>query len=536
MSRDASWTQGWLRRLRAEHRTMLLAAGLASAVTTGGSVLLLGLSGSFIAGAAVAGAGGAAAVTAFNYLLPSAGIRALAILRTAGRYGERLASHTAALEAMAALRAGLFQRLVSAPPQNAMALSNGEASARLIQDVDALEIHFVALSANPAAVVAITAGTGLVAFLNGPAVLVLLAGVAGQTLAGRWLSQRYSRAQGAAGQAALGQLKGRLSALTAAAPELACYDYQDEAVDLVMQADAVMAVSRRDSSRGDAILAGLQAVMSGLVAVGVLVCATHAPVATAALAVFAALGAMDGAAGLLRAFDRQGAFDAAVQRLDEVAPTPTGPDQLSGLPAGGPAFHLPSGDINLASGARVALVGPSGCGKTQIVERLLALRPDPDHTVRFGGEPVERLSPLHLRAQFAYAPQDAMALSGTVRDNLLLGRADATEADLWQVLHLAVLDQRVTALPKGLDTWVGEAGEALSGGERKRLSVARALLRTAAWLVLDEPSEGLDATTEALLVERLRAHLDATGQGLILISHRLPPLALCSERISVSPG
>ena len=76
----------------------------------------------------------------------------------------------------------------------------------------------------------------------------------------------------------------------------------------------------------------------------------------------------------------------------------------------------------------------------------------------------------------------------------------------------------------------------MSGGERKRLSVARALLRTAAWLVLDEPSEGLDATTEALLVERLRAHLDATGQGLILISHRLPPLALCSERISVSPG
>ena len=86
-----------------------------------------------------------------------------------------------------------------------------------------------------------------------------------------------------------------------------------------MQADAVMAVSRRDSSRGDAILAGLQAVMSGLVAVGVLVCATHAPVATAALAVFASVGAMDGAAGLLRAFDRQGAFDAAVQRLDEVA-------------------------------------------------------------------------------------------------------------------------------------------------------------------------------------------------------------------------
>jgi ATP-binding cassette subfamily C protein CydC len=245
---------------------------------------------------------------------------------------------------------------------------------------------------------------------------------------------------------------------------------------------------------------------------------------------------MDGAAGLLRAFERQGACDAAVQRLDEVAPTPTGLDQLSSLPAGGPAFHLPSGDINLASGARVALVGPSGCGKTQIVERLLALRPDPDHTVRFGGEPVERLSPLHLRAQFAYAPQDAMALSGTVRDNLLLGRADATEADLWQVLHLAVLDQRVTALPKGLDTWVGEAGEALSGGERKRLSVARALLRTAAWLVLDEPSEGLDATTEALLLERLRARLDATGQGLILVSHRLPPLALCSERISVSSG
>ena len=136
------------------------------------------------------------------------------------------------------------------------------------------------------------------------------------------------------------------------------------------------------------------------------------------------------------------------------------------------------------------------------------------------------------RPAFAHAPQDATLIAGTVRANLALAGAHP-EAALWDALADAALEARVRALPLGLDTWIGENGERLSGGERRRLSLARALLRDAPWLLLDEPTEGLDATTEALVVRRLDARLERTGQGLILVSHRAAPRALCDQQLPI---
>jgi ATP-binding cassette subfamily C protein CydC len=124
-------------------------------------------------------------------------------------------------------------------------------------------------------------------------------------------------------------------------------------------------------------------------------------------------------------------------------------------------------------------------------------------------------------------------IAGTVRANLALAGTRADEA-LWDALADAALEARVRALPQGLDTWIGENGERLSGGERRRLSLARALLRDAPWMLLDEPTEGLDAATEALIVERLDARLKRTGQGLILVSHRPAPRALCDLRLPIA--
>ncbi|MFY8210995.1 MAG: amino acid ABC transporter ATP-binding/permease protein, partial [Caulobacter sp.] len=136
--------------IRAQKRQRAAGLRLAalSAVTVGAaSTLLLGLSGWFIVASAAAGAAGLAAAHAFNVLLPSAGIRFLAILRTAARYGERLSGHAAALRALAAIRPAVFESLAAAPPAESLALSRGEASARLVQDVDAIETRFVRLSA-----------------------------------------------------------------------------------------------------------------------------------------------------------------------------------------------------------------------------------------------------------------------------------------------------------------------------------------------------------------------------------------------------
>jgi len=95
------------------------------------------------------------------------------------------------------------------------------------------------------------------------------------------------------------------------------------------------------------------------------------------------------------------------------------------------------------------------------------------------------------------------------------------------------LDARVRRLPRGLQTWIGDGGEVLSGGERRRLSLARAYLRPAPWLLLDEPTEGLDAATEARLLEALDRRLRRTGQGAVIVSHRPAPLVLCPVRFTL---
>jgi ATP-binding cassette, subfamily C, bacterial CydC len=138
--------------------------------------------------------------------------------------------------------------------------------------------------------------------------------------------------------------------------------------------------------------------------------------------------------------------------------------------------------------------------------------------------------PATLRAIFAWAPQDAALIAGTVRDNLRLADGHANEDRLWQVLQDAALDTVVRALPQGLDTWLGEDGARLSGGERRRLSLARAYLGDAPWLLLDEPGEGLDAAVADDVARRLDARLKRTGQGLILVSHRPVLSALCERQ------
>ena len=129
------------------------------------------------------------------------------------------------------------------------------------------------------------------------------------------------------------------------------------------------------------------------------------------------------------------------------------------------------------------------------------------------------------------APQDAGLISGTLRENLRLGDPQATDTTLWSALDEACLADKVRALPQGLDTWIGESGVRLSGGERRRLCLARAYLRPAPWLLLDEPTEGLDAATEAAVIAALELRLDRTEQGVIIVSHRPGPLALCPLRL-----
>jgi ATP-binding cassette subfamily C protein CydC len=510
--------------------SILCAVGVGAA-----STLLLGLSGWFITASAVAGLAGLATAQAFNVLLPGATIRLLAIIRTAARYGERLSGHTAALRGLAAIRPVLFASLAAAPSREALALSGGEASARLVQDVDAVETRFVRLSAPWGAGAATLAGTGLAA-LSGwaPALAILAAALAALWIA-RCLSDRLSASAGARIQTRLGALKEAAAGLSAASPELRAFGLEAWADQRLAEQGAALDQARLEAARARGWIALSQAAIQGLAAAAAIALAAPAGAALAAMAGLAAVMAVDGLSAVVAAFDQDGAADQAARRLDNLLRHTPGQAETTARPTTAAPTLTLLGE-RLAPGERVAILGPSGSGKTTLLEGLLALRPCEPGTLQLDGQDLSALVPQAARTAFALAPQDAALMAGTVAQNLRLAAPEATDTELWAVLHDAGLDARIAAAPLGLNTWLGDNGERLSGGERRRLSLARALLRPAPWLLLDEPTEGLDAETEALVMDRLSARLERTGQGLLLVSHRPALLALCERQIRMGPA
>jgi ATP-binding cassette subfamily C protein CydC len=527
---SASPLQTLIRAQRRKQGEAVLLAALGAAVVGAASTLLLGLSGWFITGAALAGAAGLTAAQAFNVLLPSATIRLLAILRTGARYLERLSGHAAALRALAAIRPVLFASLAAAPPVEALALSSGEASARLVQDVDAIETRFVRLSAPWGAGAAALSGVVLGALAGWAPALAILLSAGAAILAARFLARRLSAPAGREIQTRMGALKDAAAGLAAAAPELRAYGLEAWAGEALATRARTVDEARLDAARAKGWIAFSQTTILGVgVALAVALAAPAGP-ALAALAGLAAAMAVEGVAGLANAFDQDGAADEAAYRLDAV---------LRHAPAAASALCLTAPSLLLLGqtfqpGERIAILGPSGVGKTTLLERLLALRPVATGEIALGGADLARLNAAVARAAFAHAPQDAALIAGSARDNLRLAAPDASDEDLWAALRDAGLEDRIRSAPGRLDAWLGDNGERLSGGERRRLSLARAYLRPAPWLLLDEPTEGLDAATEALVLERLAARLDRTGQGVVLVSHRPAPVAICSRRLAPS--
>ncbi|MBJ7511642.1 ATP-binding cassette domain-containing protein [Brevundimonas sp.] len=514
---------------RQAQRGRLRIAAAGGAVVAVAATCLLGLSGWFITSAALAGIAGSAAVQAFNYMVPSATIRLLAILRTGARYIERVSGHEAALKALARLRPQLFDALASAPPSRALALASGEASARLVQDVDAVQTLFVRLSA-PWALGAGAASAALLAGLASPwAGALLLASMALCAAGALLIARRLAAPAGQAVQIAVGRLKDRLAALEAVSPELKAYGLDRWAATQAAEAAADLDQAQVALTQAGGWMAAWQAVVTGAAVAAVVPATLGASLPLTALAALAAVMGVESVAGLVGALQQNGAAEEAARRLEALpsalhpnrAPVSVAPTLV--LQADGAALHPP---------ARLGLIGPSGAGKTTLIERLIGLRDAQPGEARLGDIDVADLTPEDRRPLFAYAAQDVRLIDGTVRENLLLA-GPADDDALWRALDDAALAERLRADPAGLDARIGPNGERLSGGERRRLGLARAYLRPAAWLVLDEPTEGLDPATEAQVLKALDRRLKQAGQGLILVSHRSAPTQLCDRTIRV---
>ena len=507
-----------------------IALGFAAALAAGvGGLILLALSGWFLTAAALAGGSGAAAVAAFNYLIPAAAIRGLAVVRTAARYGERLWSHEAALHALAGMRAALFARLAHADGRSAPDLSGGDASARLIGDIAALEDLVVRRPGIPAAFGTMLVGLAAVALAGWLAALMLVAVLALLLAALARLPVRLSAAPAAEAAAATAELRRMLVDYAAARSEIITYGLADRVTALlVAQADR-LDNAQRQLARIEAASSGLLILGSAAAAAATLLVSTASAPLTA-LAMLAATASIEAVAAIARSSAREAAVTEGTERLRVLLALPV-PQGKDAPPAAAP-LPIGLGQAPFAPASRIALVGPSGSGKTRVIEALAGLRA-PAHGLSLGGKELAALSEADIRAQIALAPQEPMLIAGTVADNLRLARPGIDAPAMEQALRTAQLWNRIARMPHGLDTMLGEDGGVLSGGERKRLSLARALLAGRPWLLLDEPTEGLDIATEAALVTALYAWLETTGTGLLIASHRPAPLALATQQVPV---
>jgi ATP-binding cassette subfamily C protein CydC len=185
-------------------------------------------------------------------------------------------------------------------------------------------------------------------------------------------------------------------------------------------------------------------------------------------------------------------------------------------------FALRDVSLRVAAGQRVAVIGQTGAGKSTLAHLMVRFWDPLNGTIRIGSEDIRRFSESDLRKNVSLVSQKAHLFSTSLRDNLQVGKSGANDADLWQALDAVHLSEFVRTLPRGLDTWVGESGRLLSGGQARRLALARAILWNAPIWVLDEPTEGLDVVTERLILDSLFAH--TCGKTVLLITHRLTDL------------
>lgn len=512
---------------------------------------LMAVSGWFIAAMAVAGAGG----VIINYYTPAAAIRAFAILRSGGRYGERIVTHEATLRGLAGLRAWLFRRLIPLAPARLSALRSGELFARLRADIDALE-HFYLAVLVPAVVALLTVAAGLIVCLLvlpvATPVLLLGALSAGVLLPMRMQRRAaYDAAQTVRETAALRGLL--LDALRGHAELLAWGGVSAHTARIDALAARVDARRTRlellQAMTGGAV--GLFAQLTVLAVLVLALAAAHRGTLAPPLAVMLSLltlASFEVVAPLSEALAQWQATLVAGARVFELADTPppfVEPVSCAPLPpapaivfenaslryAEDAPWALDGVDLVLPPGARVAVVGASGAGKSSLLAALLKLYPVQKGRVLFGGQPVQALQGDVLRRHIAVIAQRPVLFNLSLRENLLLAAPEADAGKLERAVGTAQLGRFVASLPAGYDTLLGEGGALVSGGEARRIAIARALLQDAPVLVLDEPTEGLDART----ARDLYAALDAAARNrtLLLITHRLAGLAHLVEEVVV---
>jgi len=486
-----------------------------------------------------------------------AAVEVLAFLRGPLRYAERLVGHDAALRALTGWRVWLYDRLSPRVPAALSGWRSGDLLARAIGDVDALQdLYLRTLLPVTIAVGAAVIGIVAVGLILPWAALALGVSLAVALVLPALLTWRRS------GDDEMAELAGSLSAHVVdaleGAPELLAFGADGAALERIevlgARADALERHHARIAAGSALVIQFCLAVaVTTVLALGVAAVHDHriGQVMVAVLPL-AALATFETVPGVPLAVARALSVRAAADRLYalDAVPVPVrDPVEAERVGAGVPEARFDDASlrygpdlplaldgvtVRLASGGRLAVTGSSGAGKSSLVNALLRYWPLESGTLSLGGTDVARCAQADVRGAMALADQRAQLFAGTVRSNVTLGRPDATDEEIEAALRAARLADWVATLPEGLDTPVGEDGVAISGGERRRLAVARALLAPGPLLILDEPTSGLDAALADQLVDGVFAA--AGARSVLLITHRAAEAARCEESITLEAG
>ncbi|MBV7260725.1 cysteine/glutathione ABC transporter ATP-binding protein/permease CydC [Photobacterium sp. WH24] len=515
--------------------TLGMLLGLATLLA---AMSLLTLSGWFLAASAVAGM--TIARETFNYMLPASGVRGFSIARTAGRWGERVVSHNATFKLLADLRIFFFRKLIPLIPGRQTNLRDADLLNRLVADVDAMDhVYLRLISPLVIGVIGILAISGFLAWFDPALGLALGCLLFTLMLSLPVVFYKLGKKHGETLTMAKAGFRIRLLDWLQGQAELLLFNAEPAYRERTLseQSQLLLAQRRMASLTGMANAMLLLAtgwslvLMLWLAADGV---GGSTPDPMIALAAFATMASFELMMPVAGAFQYLGQTLSSARRLNEIIhATPDTQFDPQGHQAsvrgeikiqdvsfsyfGSEQSVLNHVTLELKAGEKLALLGRTGCGKSTLLQ-LLTRNWDPQQgQITLDGTPLCQWQEAALRDAVSVVSQRVDIFNGTVRDNLQLAKPDATDSELTAVLTKVGLEKLLDG--NGLNTWLGDGGRQISGGERRRMGIARALLHDAPILLLDEPTEGLDRRTEQQILSLLFEHMP--DKTVVFITHRL---------------
>ncbi|PFG55992.1 ATP-binding cassette subfamily C protein CydC [Vibrio sp. ES.051] len=507
-------------------------------LTLAASIGLLTLSGWFISAAAVAGL--TVARETFNYMLPGAGVRGAAMARTAGRWGERVVSHNATFKLLTDLRLFFFKKLAPLIPGRVSTMRDADLLNRLVADVDAMDhVYLRLISPVVIGVFGILSLTAVLAFFDWQ--LALLLGSILTVMLFVWpvLFYKLGKSNGENLTHHKAQLRVATLDWLQGYSELSIFGAEERYRNLILEKQKQLLSNQFVNANLTGMASGLLMLVNGLTLIVMLWFAAdgvggRAPDPWIALFAFATMASFEILMPIAGAFQYLGQTLTSARRLNEVIltePDVVFPEQSKrenttlDIEFDNIDFTYPDGQqkvlkelsLSLPLGTKTAIVGQTGSGKSTLIQLLCRYWDVNQGEVRLGGAKLQNWSESDLRAAMTVVSQRVDVLNGTLRDNLLMAAPEATDVQLTKVLTDVELGSLLEA--PGLDAWLGDGGRQLSGGEKRRIGIARALLRDAPILLLDEPTEGLDKQTEQKVMALFNKHF--ANKTVIFITHRL---------------